>query len=102
VACHVAIRHYGASDWAKMIVAGEKLPEITKETNEQINAELAEEQKNCTKSEILGILNENGSTVSDCLNGFEDSDLDRTGYFVLTGGKISTKQCVEKIILQIC
>ena len=46
VASHVAKRHYGAIDWAKMIVAGEKLPEITKETNEQINAELAEKWPN--------------------------------------------------------
>jgi len=100
VAIHVAIRHYGAIGWAKMIVAGEKLPEITKETNEQINAELAEEHKNCTKGEVLGLLNENGSMVSDYLSGLEDSDLDCTGYFTLTGGEISTKQCVEKIILQ--
>ncbi len=100
VASHVAIRHYGAFDWAKMIVAGEKLPEITKEANEQINAELAEEQKNCTKSEVLGFLYENGSTVTDYLSELEDSNFDRTGYFALTGGEISTKQCVEKIILQ--
>lgn len=100
VASHAAIRHYGAIDWAKMIVAGEKLPEITKEANEQINAELAKEHKNCTKSEVLGFLYENGSTVADCLSELGDSDLDRTGYFALTGGEISTKQCVEKIILQ--
>ena len=100
VASHVAIRHYGAFDWAKMIVAGEKLPEITKEVNEQANAELAEEHKNCTKGEVLSLLYENGSTVADCLSELEDSDLDRTGYFVLTGGEISTKQFVEKILLQ--
>ena len=100
VSNHVAIRHYGAFDWAKMIVAGEKLPEITKEANAQANAELAEEHKNCTKDEVLGFLNENGSTVVDYLSGLEDSDLDRTGYFALTGGEISTKQFVEKILLQ--
>ena len=100
VASHVAIRHYGAFDWAKMIVAGEKLPEITKEANEQINAELAEEHKNCTKGEALGFLNENGSAVVDYLDELEDSDFDRTGYFALTGGEISTRQCIEKIILQ--
>ncbi len=100
VASHVAKRHYGAIDWAKMIVAGEKLPEITKEANEQVNAELAEEHKNCTKGEVLGFLYDDGTTVADYLNGLEDSDLDRIGYFALAGGEISTKQCVEKIILQ--
>lgn len=38
--------------------------------------------------------------VANCLSGLEDSDLDHTGYFELTGGEISTKQCIEKIILQ--
>jgi hypothetical protein len=100
VASHVAKRHYGAFDWAKMIVAGEKLPEITKAANEQANAELAEAHKNCTKREVLGFLHEDGSTGADYLGGLEDSDLDRIGYFALTGGEISTKQMVEKIIIQ--
>jgi len=34
------------------------------------------------------------------MSELEDSDLDRTGYIVLTGGEISTKQFVEKILLQ--
>ena len=100
VASHVAIRHYGAFDWAKMIVTGEQLPEITKELNEQINAEQAEEHKNCTKGEVIGFLNENGSMVVNYLSDLKDSDLDRTAYFALTSGEISTRQCIEKIIIQ--
>ena len=52
------------------------------------------------EGEVLGFLNENGSMVTDYLSELEDSDLERTSYFALTGGEISTKQCIEKIILQ--
>jgi len=100
VARHVAKGHYGAFNLAKMIVAGEKLPDITKEAIDQANAKHAEEHTNCTKGEVLGSLRENGSTVADYLSGLEDSELDRTGYLALTGGEISTRQFIENVILQ--
>lgn len=48
----------------------------------------------------MSYLYDDGTTVADYLNGLEDSDLNRIGYFTLAGGEISTKQCAEKIILQ--
>ena len=100
VARHVAKGHYNAFNLAKMIVAGEKLPDITKEAIDQTNAKHAEEHTNCTKGEVLGSLRENGSKVADYLSGLEDSELDRTGYLALTGGEISTRQFIENVILQ--
>lgn len=98
VARHVAKGHYGAFNLAKMIVAGEKLPDITKEAIDQGNAKHAEEHTDCTKKEVLDFLHQNGSTVADFLSGLEDSDLDRTGYLTITG-EISAKQFIENVIL---
>jgi len=52
VAHHVAAGHYGILDWAKMIVAGEALPELTMDDIDQMNAKHAKEHVNCTKSDF--------------------------------------------------
>jgi hypothetical protein len=100
VARHVAAGHYGALEFAKMIVAGETLPELTMDTLDQNNAKHAEEHVNCTKSEVLGLLKQNGSSFTSFVAELDDEKLDRTGHLELAGGEISTQQLIEFVILQ--
>ena len=100
VAHHVAAAHYGVLDWAKMIVAGETLPEISMDAVDQMNAKHAEDHVNCTKSEVIGLLKENGSSIGSFVAELDDEKLDRTSHLELIGGDISTQQFLENFIIQ--
>ena len=100
VAHHVAAAHYGVLDWAKMIVAGETLPEISMDAVDQMNAKHAEDHVNCTKSEVIGLLKENGSSIGSFVAELDDEKLDRTSHLELIGGDISTQQFLETFIIQ--
>ena len=100
VAHHVAAGHYGALEFAKMIVAGETLPELTMDILDQKNAKHAEEHVNCKKSEVLGLLKENGSSITSFVAELDDEKLDRTSHLELVGGEISTQQFIENVIIQ--
>jgi hypothetical protein len=100
VARHVAASHYRALGLAKMIVARKQLPELSRENIDQANAEHAAKHADCTKDEVLGLLRENGSAISEYIAGLDDDDLDRTGRLAVAGGAVSTQQVVENIIIQ--
>ena len=100
VAHHVAAAHFGAIDLARMIVAGEAMPEITMEAIDQMNAQHAKEHANCTREEVLALLRKNGSAFAGYLEGLSEADLARTGYLGLIGGDVSAQQLTEMIILQ--
>jgi hypothetical protein len=100
VAHHVAAGHYGILDWAKMIVTGVALPELTMDAIDQINTKHAEEHVNCTKSEVLGLLKQNGSSIIRFVAELDDEKLDRTSHLELVGGEISTQQFIENFIIQ--
>ena len=86
VAHHVAAGHYGVLDWAKMIVAGEALPEITMDAIDQMNAKHADENVNCTKSEVVGLLKQNGSAIIRFVVELDDEKLDRRRRWSIKGG----------------
>ena len=100
VAHHVAGGHLGALDFVRMIVAGEKIPEITMEAIDQMNAQHAKEHANCTKEEVLGLLRVNGSAFVGYLEGLSEADLARTGYLAAIGGDVSAQQLIEMFIFQ--
>ncbi len=100
VAHHVAAAHYGVLDWVKMIAAGETLPELTMDAIDQMNAKHAEDHANCTKSEVIGLLKQNGSSIARFVAELDDEKLDCTSHLELVGGKISTQQFIESVIIQ--
>ena len=97
---HVAAGHYGALEFAKMIVAGETLPELTMDTIDQMNAKHAKEHTSCTKSEVVGLLKENGSSITSFVAELDDEKLDRTRHLEVVGGEISTQEFIENVIIQ--
>jgi uncharacterized damage-inducible protein DinB len=100
VARHVAAAHYGVLGLAKLIVAGEPLPEMTMDAINEMNAQHAQEHANCSKDEVLSILRDQGSSIAAFMAGLSDADLDRTAYLALTGGDMSAQQFIEAVILQ--
>jgi hypothetical protein len=100
VARHVAAAHYSVLDLAKMIAAGQPLPEMSMDAINEMNAQHAQEHADCSKDEVLGILRDQGSSITDFVAGLSDADLDRTAYLALTGGDMSTQQFIEAIVLQ--
>jgi len=100
VARHIAASHYGALGLAKMMVAGEKLPELTEGVIDQMNSKHAEKHRHCTRDEVLKILRENGTSVADYVAGLSDTDLDRTGHIAAAGGDMTTEHLVVNIIIR--
>ena len=100
VAHHVAAGHYGVLEWAKMILGGETLPELTWDAIDQMNAKHAKDHANCTKSEVIGLLKQNGSAIARFVAELDDEKLDRTSHLEMVGGEISTQQIIEDVIIQ--
>ena len=99
VARHVGAGHYGALDFAKMIVAGEKTPDMKMDDIDAMNAQHAKENAHCTKDEVLSILRAKGDAMVDYISGLDDADLDRTADFPAAGGNISAQQFIEYVVL---
>ncbi len=100
VARHIAASHIGAIGLAKMLVAGEKLPELTGSVIDQMNLKHAEKHRFCTRTDVLKILREQGASAADFVAGLRDADLDRTGHIAAAGGDMTLEQIVEIIILR--
>jgi hypothetical protein len=97
---HIAASHYGALGLAKMMVAGEKLPELTEGVIDQMNSKHAEKHRLCTRDAVVKILRENGTSVAEYVAGLGDTDLDRIGHIAAAGGDMTTEQLIENIILR--
>ena len=100
VACHVAKGHYGILAWAKMIVAGEPLPDITMDAIHKMNADQAKENADSTKSEVLDALRKNSSFITDFIKELSEEDLDRTAALSLIDGDVSTQQFIDMFIIE--
>lgn len=97
---HLAASHYGVLGLAKMMVAGEKLPEFTEDVVNQMNHKHAEKHRGCTREEVLKILRDNGASLADYVAGLSDADLERTGHIAAAGGDLTTGDLVTAIILR--
>ena len=98
---HVADAHVGAAfGFIQMVAAGQPVPPITMEMVDQGNAQHAEQNVNCTKSETLELLRRNAATVTGAIRGFTDEQLDRTAPMAFANGApMSTQQLIQIVIL---
>ena len=98
---HIGAGHYEGAVWlTKMIVSGEKLPELTGEQIDQMANQHAREHADCTKAEVLEILRNNGDMLVAFAAGLGDADLDRTGYLAAIGSELSAQKLLETLMLQ--
>lgn len=101
----VTARHIGAGHlniiWlAKMIINGEKLPDLTTDKIFAMANEHAREHADCTREEVLEILRQNAAALVDFVAGLKDDELDRKGYIAASEGDVSVQQLIEFIIFQ--
>jgi len=97
---HIGAGHYAAMSMAKMIVNGDKLPELTMDQITESANQHAREHADCTTQEVLEILREAGEAMIEYVGGLSDVELDRTGYLAAIGGELSARQFIENVVLQ--
>ena len=96
---HIGAGHFKAVGLAKMIVSGEKLPEMTMPQLIDMANEHARQHAGCTKKEVLEVLRQTGAALVGYLAGLSDAELDRTGHMALLGGQVSVQRFLEGVIL---
>ncbi len=99
VARHVGDGHYRVVELAKMIISGAPLPEWSMEDVVKMGNDHARKHANCTKEEVLSILEANSSALAAYLASLTDDELDRKGPMALIGGEVSAQQILEMLIL---
>ena len=101
VARHIGVGHYtGAADMAKMLVDGEKVPELTMEQIVEMANTHAREHADCSRAEILDLLNSNGAALADYVADLDDAALNRSAHMELVGGEVSAQQLIELVIFE--
>ena len=98
---HIGAGHYEGTVWlTKLIIDGEKLPELTREQIDEMANQHAREHANCTKAEVLELFRKDGEMLVAFAAGLGDAELDRTGYLAAIGREVSAQQLLETVVLQ--
>ncbi|MCP3931192.1 MAG: hypothetical protein GY705_19075, partial [Bacteroidetes bacterium] len=92
--------HFAIFEMAKLIIAGQPLPELTMEKIIQMGNDHAREHAECKKDEVLSILDENGKAFVTYVAGLSDQDLDRRAYLALFEGEVSAEQLMTAVVLE--
>jgi hypothetical protein len=96
---HIGAGHYDTVDLIKMIVAGEKLPDMTEEEIVRMANDHAAKHADCTKEEVLEVFRTDAPKLLDYISRLDDAALGKTGYFSLLEKDVSAQQFVETVIL---
>ncbi|MGE5255520.1 MAG: DinB family protein [Hyphomicrobiales bacterium] len=96
---HIGAGHFRAVGLAKMIVSGERLPEMTMPQLIDMANEHARQHAGCTREEVLDVLRQTGATLVGYVADLSDADLDRTGHMALMGGQVSAQRLLEAVVL---
>ena len=96
---HLAAGHLAITDMADAIVRGKPLPEMTMEQIVDMANQHARDHADCTKAEVLDLLQKNSAETVDYYAGLDDEALDRKGRMPAFDGEVSTGQLAEFVIL---
>lgn len=97
---HIGAGHFsGATMMAEMIVKGKPFPDMTMEQINQMANEHARKHADCTKPEVLDVLQKSGAALVQFVAGLDDAGLDRTGFLPAMGAEMSTMQLLDAVIL---
>ncbi len=100
VARHVATSEPIVLSWIQTIIAGQPMPEITREMVDQSNARSFQKHANPDKGEVLELLRRNSATVTAAVGGMSAEELDRSAPFAYAGGeRISGRTLVENNLI---
>ena len=96
---HIGAGHFSARELAGAILRGDPLPEMTMQDVIDMGNAHAREHSDCTRDEVLAVLETNGEALSAFVRGLNDADLDKTGHLALVGGEVTAGKLLEFIIL---
>ncbi len=96
---HIGAGHFDIIGLVKMIVDGERLPELTGEQITEMANQHAREHADCAKAEVLDILRKHGEAFAGFVERLDDTELDRAGYLTMVGGEVTAQQLIENVIL---
>ncbi len=96
---HIGAGHYGAMGLFKLIINGEKLPDLTQDQIIQMANQHARDHAGCTKEEVMAVLTKNGVDLVEFVAGLSANELDRTGYLAMLGAQVTAQQFIENVVL---
>ena len=96
---HIGAGHYGILPLARMIVAGEPLPDITMDAIVEMGNEHARNHAGCTREEVISVLREQGEAVIGWVADRTDEELYRKAHFPLFGKEVSAFELIEAVVL---
>ena len=93
---HIAGGYQPISGLVQMLAAGQTAP-ITPEQIDQGNAQHAQSAANCTKSETIELLRQNGQMAAAIVRGLSDAQLAQAGS--VFGNSMTAEQGVQNILI---
>jgi hypothetical protein len=96
---HIGAGHYAAVGLARMMVQGEKLPDLTMAQLTEMANEHARQHADCSREEVLDILRRDGAALADFAAGLSGEELQRSAHLALVDGKMTVAQFLEAVIL---
>jgi hypothetical protein len=100
VARHIGVGHYASIELAKMIVAGQAIPDFGLEQISTLNEAHARKHAACSKEEVLSILDKKGRKMVDYVASLSDEELQRSNFVAEFGGDISVENLLKTINLE--
>ena len=98
---HIGVGHYPLIEWVQLIVDGQPLPGVTMDDVNQINDQHAQEHADCTKAEVIEILDSNAAKALDYWTTLSDEELERQGYLKLFDTEISAGDLFTALLIDI-
>jgi hypothetical protein len=96
---HVAGVHQMAANWIQMSASGQSLPHITMAEVDRANVARFALDAQRGKTLILEDLRRNSTVAARLVERLTDRKLDRTSYFSLFGGSVSTEDLVRNVLI---
>lgn len=99
VARHLAVGHFQIIHMAKSILRGEPLPAVTMEQIIEQGNTHAREHADCTRQEVLDLIDEHSAAALAFVAELRDEDLDCKGHLDLLGGEVSVEQLLTLVLI---
>jgi hypothetical protein len=99
-AYHLGDGHFAIYKLLGMIVDGKELPQLTMDQINASSKQNAQAHLDCTKTDALERLRENGAAFVDYVAGLSDEDLARRGSMPAFGGAVTVEQVIDYVVFQ--
>ena len=97
---HIGVAHLTLFKMVDTIVKGEPLPPMTIDQINEGAKKDSQAHADCTKEEVLDLLQKNGARMVSYISGLSDDDLDRAGDMPAFGGAVTADQIIDYVIFR--